>query len=130
MTRGTCQGTDVQSLAGRWKDSGCHDHMRNMGGDQRGLSVGTILSDSHGNKIILAELRIMFYDEYCENTAYKGTQETATKSSWTVRIFKEHLLQVQPTAFVYGAISIELPHGFGTKMASPRVEVFILVCYY
>lgn len=44
-----------------------------------------------------------------------------------LKIVKKHLVSVQPKALIYGIASIELDHDFGTKMASSRVEVFILV---
>lgn len=44
-----------------------------------------------------------------------------------LRIVKKQLVSVQPKALIYGIASIELNHDFGIKMASSRVEVFILV---
>lgn len=42
-------------------------NLREMGSDERSLSKGTTGSDGHTHKIILAELKIMLYDEYREN---------------------------------------------------------------
>lgn len=68
-----------------------------MGSDERSLSKGTTGSDGHTHKIILAELKIMLYDEYRENIfEERKPQGWQQNSAWSWEFLKSIFFKYSP----------------------------------
>ena len=86
-------------------------NLRKMVSDERSLSKGTTWSDGHIHKIILAELKTMFYDEYCENIfEERKPQGWQQNSAWSWEFLKSIFFKYSPgISLVAQWLRIRLP---------------------
>lgn len=108
----------MSDLAGdRSHREGLVGHLKDVGFWEKQGTIRRITgSDSHINKTILAaELRILFYNEYCENIALK---KKTTRDKNKIKLHFENFLKAsfsstkKRKALLYGIVSMKLPHDF------------------